>query len=81
MDNESIEDSNMSASRENITIAEDTNDDSMMMTSSRKGVRTDWFQFLHPENNNNLWDSVLVLWDKLYRFYSCLMSLYIEIMR
>ena len=52
MDNESIEDSNMSASRENITIAEDTNDDSMMMTSSRKGVRTGWFQFPHPENNN-----------------------------
>nr|XP_022324480.1 transcription initiation factor TFIID subunit 1-like isoform X2 [Crassostrea virginica] len=38
MDNESIEDSNMSASRENITIAEDTNDDSMMMTGSRKGL-------------------------------------------
>ena len=52
MDNESIEDSNMSASRENITIAEDTNDDSMMMTGSRKGVRTGWFQFPHPENNN-----------------------------
>lgn len=39
MDNESIDDSNMSMSRENITIAEDTNDDSMMMTNSRKGVR------------------------------------------
>lgn len=39
MDNESIEDSNMSMSRENITIAEDTNDDSMMTTNSRKGVR------------------------------------------
>lgn len=39
MDNESIDDSNMSMSRENITIAEDTNDDSMMTTNSRKGVR------------------------------------------
>lgn len=39
MDNESIDDSNMSMSRENITIAEDTNDDSMMMNNSRKGVR------------------------------------------
>uniref|UniRef100_K1PWR6 Transcription initiation factor TFIID subunit 1 n=1 Tax=Magallana gigas TaxID=29159 RepID=K1PWR6_MAGGI len=38
MDNESIDDSNMSMSRENITIAEDTNDDSMMMTNSRKGL-------------------------------------------
>ena len=60
MDNESIEDSNMSASRENITIAEDTNDDSMMMTGSRKGVRTDWFHFPLPENNN-LWNSVLCI--------------------
>lgn len=38
MDNESIDDSNMSMSRENITIAEDTNDDSMMMNNSRKGL-------------------------------------------
>lgn len=38
MDNESIDDSNMSMSRENITIAEDTNDDSMMTTNSRKGL-------------------------------------------
>jgi hypothetical protein len=39
MDNESIEDINMSASRENITIAEDTNDDSIMTASTRRGVR------------------------------------------
>ncbi|XP_061189439.1 transcription initiation factor TFIID subunit 1-like isoform X1 [Saccostrea echinata] len=38
LDNESIEDASMSASRENITIAEDTNDDSMMALNTRKGL-------------------------------------------